>query len=154
VAMNMPRYAVKRLVIVNRSAGRPVFLSSVTLKSARAVQSFAVNRNEPLSQVSFTDMNKGLKRYLYPSQFLLELGFAALTTWILLACFQFLQRSGGLAGVFTAQGRSLFWLFFLGAVAGYSVWLAAFWPGVMSVDSLKIWRAAMLPGFLPTATRC
>ncbi len=146
VAMDMPRYAVKRLVIVNRSAGRPVFLSSVTLKSARGVKSFKVNRNEPLSRVSFTDMNKDLKRYLDPSQFLLEVGFAALTTWMLIACFQFWQRSGGLAGVFTASGRPLFWLFFLGAVAVYSVWLAAFWPGVMSVDSLKIWRAAMLPG--------
>ena len=40
----------------------------------------------------------------------------------------------------------MFWLFFFGGVVSYSIWLAAFWPGVMSIDSLKIWRAAAIPG--------
>jgi len=43
------------------------------------------------------------------------------------------------------EQRYIFWIFWLGAIITFSLWLAAFWPGVMSIDSLKIWRAAKLP---------
>ncbi|MCI5159427.1 MAG: hypothetical protein D3906_13535 [Candidatus Electrothrix sp. AUS1_2] len=58
---------------------------------------------------------------------------------------QFVRRIGGLPYLFLAEKRSVFWLMFSGSLAMYGIWLLAFWPGVMSVDSLKVWRAAMLP---------
>jgi hypothetical protein len=47
--------------------------------------------------------------------------------------------------LFVAEKRWIFWLLFAGALGLYGIWLGAFWPGIMSVDSLNIWRAALLP---------
>jgi hypothetical protein len=55
------------------------------------------------------------------------------------------SRLGGLRGCIFAQGRQWFWLMLLVSLTVFGTWLAAFWPGVMSVDSMKIWRAASLP---------
>jgi hypothetical protein len=47
--------------------------------------------------------------------------------------------------MFWAEQRCWFWLMLTGGLTVFSLWLAAFWPGVLSIDSMKIWRAAVLP---------
>lgn len=147
IAMDIPRYPIDELVIKNNDqSGGKTILDSATLVSDLGVKELTVNRGEILTSVSFSELNKSLQRYLHSSRLLLQIFFAALTTWIVLACYGVYQKAGGFAGLFILKRRYLFWLFFIGGVVSYSLWLAAFWPGVMSIDSLKIWRAAAIPG--------
>ncbi|MCI5133454.1 MAG: hypothetical protein D3904_18550, partial [Candidatus Electrothrix sp. EH2] len=71
--------------------------------------------------------------------------FALLSAWMLVALMHLVARIGGMRNLFFAEKRYVFWTMFGSGLAVFGTWLAAFWPGVMSVDSLKIWRAAMLP---------
>ena len=91
-------------------------------------------------------INKNNKGYFNPVQFVFQLAFAALTTWIIMALVNLIGRYENVADLLIGRKRYIFWMFFLVSICCYIVWLAAFWPGVMSVDSLKIWRAAKLPG--------
>ena len=147
VTMEVPRYRIDELVITaTDQTEKRVVLNSVTLESDRGVKELSGPLAKSDGRLSFVEPNKSLKRYLHPSQFLLQILFAALTTWIVLACYGLYQRAGGVVALLTAERRYLFWLFFSGVVVCYSLWLAAFWPGVMSIDSLKVWRAAAIPG--------
>ena len=76
---------------------------------------------------------------------MLQVLAALLVTSLILALAKAVRIRGGLKQLFTARRRWVFWLFFGGAQLVYTTWLAAFWPGIMSVDSLNIWRAALLP---------
>jgi hypothetical protein len=74
-----------------------------------------------------------------------QICFALLSAWLLIALLRLAAELGGLRKCLLADQRPWFWLILVISLAVFSTWLAAFWPGVMSVDSLKVWRAALLP---------
>ncbi|MBW2328505.1 MAG: hypothetical protein JRF04_02625, partial [Deltaproteobacteria bacterium] len=148
VTMDLPRYPIHELAISNTDQNKRVSLSSVLLHSSLGDRELLGSRDADalFSTVLFADINTGLKQYFHPYRFLLQLLFAGLTTWGVIACFNFYRQIGGMRKLFVARQRYVFWLFLLCAMLCYSFWLVAFWPGIMSIDSLKIWRAAALPG--------
>jgi hypothetical protein len=145
VTMSMPRYPVNVLLVRSSDRNRPIIFQSIAIVNRDKEKYLPVDQDKPVTEVCYTGFDPGTKCYLNSTQFLFQLLFAALSTWIVAVLFRLVQRNGGLRGIFLLEKRYIFWLFFLGAVLVFSIWLIAFWPGVMSVDSLKVWRAAKLP---------
>jgi len=145
VTMNMPRYPVNTLLVRSYDKNMPVNIESIAIVDNNEIKYLPIDQNKPVTEVCYAGFDLGTKHFFNTTQFLLQLFFAALSTWIFAALFRLVQRNGGLRGMFLLEKRYVFWGFFLSAVLVFSIWLIAFWPGIMSVDSLKVWRAAKLP---------
>ncbi len=148
VWQNMPRYAVDSLRL---SFPPETSLTSLALrtKSGRVIQLPLPDEQLVMGQVrgkiTIANPTHHLKRYFHKDRILYQLVFAALLTWLVCALRSFVQKQGGMKAVFFGRAFRPFWGFFFGACAVYTIYLLAFWPGLMSVDSLNIWRAAWLP---------
>ena len=142
--MAMPRYKIKTLLLANGHPSKPLMLEEVKIADDRGERLLHGGASLGLDKIGFSRVSETQYRYFHPSRFLQQLVFAALTTWIVTACFRLIRRCRDTGGLFCGQ-RKIFWLMWVSGVAVFSFWLLAFWPGVMSVDSLKIWRAALLP---------
>ncbi|WLE95391.1 MAG: hypothetical protein QTN59_11935 [Candidatus Electrothrix communis] len=147
VWQNMPRYAVDSLRL-SFPLGTSLTSLALRTRSGEVIQLPLPNDQEKgmvRGEVSIAHPTQHLKRFFHKGWILYQLVFAALLTWLVCALRSFVQRQGGLKTVLFGRAFRPFWGFFFGACAVYTVYLLAFWPGVMSVDSLKIWRAAWLP---------
>jgi hypothetical protein len=91
-------------------------------------------------------LNSQLKRYFHPDRFILQIVFALLTAWLFVKLFSFATRFAGLKDIFFNEQRYIFWLMLVFGCFLFFLWHLSFWPGVMSNDSLKIWRASQIPG--------
>ncbi|MDU9051111.1 MAG: hypothetical protein Q3M30_19895 [Candidatus Electrothrix sp. Rat3] len=147
----MPRYAVDSLRL-SFPLGTSLTLLALRTKSGRVIQlplpdaqEEGLVRGQVTGEVSIANPTRHLKRYFHKGWILYQIVFAALLTWLVCALRSFVQKQGGLKTVLFGRAFRPFWGFFLGACAVYTVYLLAFWPGLMSVDSLNIWRAAWLP---------
>lgn len=145
VDMEMPRYGLKSLRIANNHTELPILIKSATISDEDQRVSLQPATDSPLKERNYSGFSKPFKKFVDPAQMAIQALFAALTTWILLAIRCLVRKCGGIQDTLFGQARYVFWGFFLFAVSGYAIWLAAFWPGIMSVDSLKVWRAASLP---------
>ena len=143
LAAPVPRYRVDSLRI---NAGNSTVLSSLHLKTrtGRLIE-LPLPEKQADGQFILPDPNQSLKHYFYPGRFLQQLIFALLMSWLSCALWQLIRRYGGLRLFFVGRELRMFWMFFSGAAVVYSGYLLLFWPGIMSVDSLNIWRAAWLP---------
>ena len=144
VSMEMPRYKIHSLTVANGNPKNEVFVNEIRIDAENSGRVLFAGQHEKLDKKSFRRVSVLQKRYFHKIQFLFQLFFAALTTWILTAGWRIYYRCRSTGGIF-CQRRRVFWAFFAVSVVAFSLWLLAFWPGVLSVDSLKIWRAAVLP---------
>jgi len=144
VETTLPRYPVHELEITG-DAGQSVQLLSAVLQGKGKIVDLLNGRPTALGTVRFVDVLKDRKSFFHPAQFCQQIIFALLSTWLLLALIRRYQIAGGMLAVFFTEQRYFFWGLFSISFAVFGFWLAAFWPGVMSIDSLKVWRAAMLP---------
>jgi len=143
VSCAMPRYAVDSLRI---TVPEGTALSSVYLKTKTGrIVNLPVPEDQSDGHVLIATPTNHLKHYFHANRFVFQILFALLMTWVSCSLLKTITRYGGMKEFFLGKELRLFWLFFTGAIISYSVWLLAFWPGVMSVDSLNIWRAAWLP---------
>ena len=140
----LPRYAVDKIAITKGSEDGTLALSSIVMHTEEGEYSLLDQPVSALNKLIIPSQSERQKRYFAPIHFLIQLFFALVSTWIVSAVLRFQQRSGGWRTFFAGR-RRVFWSFFLGSFCCYLVWLLIFWPGVMSVDSLKVWRAAQLP---------
>ena len=144
VKCDVPRYPVKSFKVHNVESQKNILFDRIKFDD-RVIKNIqpALNKS-PQDQLTFDISDLRSKRYVHPVQLGFQIFFAIITTWIVGALGSLYRKAGGGLEIFRGR-RKFFWLFFAGAVTAYSFWLVAFWPGVMSVDSLKIWRAALLP---------
>lgn len=147
VKMDMPRYPIKALTVTNGNPNRQLFVDTIIIGTDDKLIPLFAGKKEILGKKTFGDVSVLQKRYFHKIQFFFQILFAALTTWLLTACWRVYGGCRSTGGLFF-RGRRIFWWFLLPALFVFSLWLLAFWPGVMSVDSLKIWRAAILPEVL------
>lgn len=146
VKMGIPRYGIKTFQIRSRIPELPIYLTSVAVSTGKKTLPLdAPTQPRLLSTLQFPGIDAERKQYFLPSRFAVQVIFAALTTWLMVAACRWIGRREGILKALFSGDRALFWAFFIGAAGIYSLWLVAFWPGVMSVDSLKVWRAAQLP---------
>ena len=147
VSMAMPRYPIKSLTIANGNVKDQLFVDHIEIAGVdRKVVLFS-GAKETLASKTFKNVSIVQQEYFHRIQFFFQIIFSALTTWVLTGCWRVYRRCTKTGGLF-CQERRFFWVLLVSAMAAFSFWLLAFWPGVMSVDSLKIWRAALLPEVL------
>jgi hypothetical protein len=144
VRMPLPRYRVEQILIRNGDQRTPLSVQSIDIVTSGKSLSVYTGTPEIFNEAIVPGRSEVQKQYLNTLQNAFQILFAALSTWVALALLRLYRRCSSSGGVFSRQ-RRVFWLFFIGAAATYSFWLIPFWPGVTSVDSLKIWRAAVLP---------
>jgi hypothetical protein len=143
--MMMPRYTFRQLRVTGESEhGTVVFAKAVRRDPDGSKTVLWQRSNAESDELILAGERLLKKRYINPGQLLQQLLFAALTTWAVMALWHVIKRVGGWKSIWQGR-RKVFWSLFTGAAVIYSFWLAAFFPGVASIDSLKVWRAAMLP---------
>lgn len=145
VSMDMPRYRIDAIKISSKSA---ISQRALQVKSEddRAVK---VDNAIPVPDGAVYEMaknDKQLKRYFHPHRFAFQILFALLTTWLIFGIIKYLSEYQNIADIFISRKRYVFWLMFLFSVCVFALWHISFWPGIASTDSLKIWRAAHIPG--------
>ena len=146
----MPRYAMESLRL-SFPPGTSLTSLALRIRSGKVIQLPLPDEQEEglaTGQVIVAHPTQHLKRYFHKGWILYQAIFAALLTWLVCTLRSFVQRQGGLKTVLFGRAFRLFWGFFFGACAVYTMYLLAFWPGLMSVDSLNIWRAAWLPDIM------
>ncbi len=143
VSSDMPRYTVDslRITVPEKTAVTSVSLKT---KSGRIIN-LSLPEDQHNGQYRISAPLSSLKHYFHPDRIIFQIIFALFATWITCLLLHTISRYGGTKDFFTGKKLRLFWVMFSGALIVYSGWLSAFWPGVMSVDSLNIWRAAWLP---------
>ena len=145
VSMDMPRYFVENLKISSKRQLSDLKLSLVVDGGQ------TLDVKDPIStpdgavyQIGALDDPR--TRLFHPHRFAFQLVFAALTTWIIYGLANFAASFSGWPELFHEKKRYLFWGMLLTCLGTFAFWQLSFWPGVTSTDSLKIWRAAHIPG--------
>ncbi|CAK8717855.1 Dolichyl-phosphate-mannose-protein mannosyltransferase [Candidatus Electronema halotolerans] len=145
VETDLPRYPIRKLEIVNSGTGGQLRLTAAELHGKGKVVDLLHGQPAALGRFSIDQPLQGMRSFFQPLQFVQQIIFALLSTWLLIALTHRCKAAGSLRSLFCAEKRHWFWLMLTGSLTIFSLWLAAFWPGVLSVDSMKIWRAAVLP---------
>ncbi|MCW5199524.1 hypothetical protein VU05_02180, partial [Desulfobulbus sp. F1] len=146
VEVDMPRYPINDLEIMNGSASSEVQLSAVELHHGKGqVRNLLHGQTAKLGSLRLKHPLNGMRSFFHPLQCVQQMCFAALSVWLLMTLYRLYVTTGSLRGCFLAEKRYWFWFILGSSLAIFGTWLAAFWPGVMSVDSIAIWRAATLP---------
>jgi hypothetical protein len=144
-SLGLPQYRIKTLLIENKKPQYPVSFNDISLCNQENCEPLSFEQDPSGNQLRFREPNKALKRFFDPIRFLFRMVFAVASAAI--ACFllSFIRQSGGVVTFFFHKDRRYFWalLFTFSLINGLI--LAPFWPGVMSQDSLVIWRASGLP---------
>ncbi len=145
VRMEMPRYPVRTFRVDSKNT---FSVSSFVIRTADGETITVANGVKTHEGVVYqmSEVDKKLKRSFHPQRLGLQILFALFTTWLLSGLVSLATQFHGLKDIFVNEKRYLFWAMFLTSFGLFSLWLLAFWPGVASTDSLKIWRAAQIPG--------
>lgn len=141
VSLDFPRYFIETLKIDGTGISRVTSLYLLT-KKRRTELNYHTDES---GNIIIDNPNGVLKRYYHPAYFPFQILFALITLWGLFFVRRQFRKYQGVWDIFLNEKRWVFWSYFAGALVVYGVAVAAFWPGVMSVDSLNIWRAALLP---------
>ena len=145
VEADLPRYPIRRLEIVNSRAGESFSLTAAELHGKGKIIDLLRGQPAALGSFSIDRPLQEMRSFFQPLQFFQQIIFALLSTWLLMALLRLGKETGSLRNCFAAKQRYWFWLMLAGSLTIFGTWLAAFWPGLMSIDSMKIWRAAVLP---------
>jgi hypothetical protein len=145
ISMDVPRYKINAF----RVEGQGDF--SVT--SFRVVNEFGESidvENKIITPegiiVQGDRLDKERIRYFHTQRLALQIVFALVSAFLACWLLQYLRRFHGIRDLFIGNGRLLFWIMFLSCICVSAFWHISFWPGITSTDSLKIWRAAHIPG--------
>jgi hypothetical protein len=145
IKMAIPRYAIKAMIIESSDPNFPIELKTVLMESLYGRTEFPIETGQGNRTILF-NLEANRKRFWYPERAIFQILFASITTWLFVSIFRLTQRFAKLKEIFIQEGRYIFWIMMACSLAVFSLWLIAMWPGVMSIDSLKVWRAASLPG--------
>lgn len=142
VFTDMPRYRINSMVIACPDG---VLVDRVFLKTKAGKLLALPFHKGPGNQLLLDNPSRLVKHYFVPGRFVCQILFALLVTLLISTGAGIVARYGGLKQFLLGRQLRWFRFFFIGALVTYGTWLLVFWPGVMSVDSLNIWRAAWLP---------
>lgn len=145
VSMDMPRYPLDAVKVSSKRDISQLSLQVAT-EDGRIIK---IENAIPVPEGAVYEMAKTdrrLIRYFHPHRFAFQIAFALLTTWLFFGMIGFLSRFANPADLFIGKERYIFWLMFFFGGCVFALWHISFWPGITSTDSLKIWRAAHIPG--------
>ena len=145
VSMDMPRYPVNAVKVSSRQK-----ISDLSVHiNIQDGSDFTVENAIPVADgfvYEMAETGQKIQRYFHPHRFAFQILFALLTTWLFFGIIKFLSGFKNPAEVFIGRKRFIFWFMFVFSVGIFFLWHVSFWPGIASTDSLKIWRAAHIPG--------
>jgi len=146
VSMDLRRYSISSLQ-VKANDFTPFFLSGVDLSiKGQDKTSLAIDSDETGCSYSIILPDELRKKYFHPVRFFQQLIYTFLLTWIAVRFWLFISSFGNIKNIVVEQEGYVFLLFLVPSLVIGFLWQLAFWPAVMSVDSLKVWRAAQIPG--------
>lgn len=145
ISMDMPRYKINAF----RVEGQGDF----SVSSFRVVNEFGESieqENKIITPEGIIFQGDRLDneriRYFHVQRFASQVAFALVSALLLCWLLLYLKRFHGMRDLFIGNRRGLFWIMFLSCISVSAFWHISFWPGITSTDSLKIWRAAHIPG--------
>lgn len=145
VSMDMPRYRVNDLKLTAKKKLTDLDLRIVTEDGGEYRVGSAIPTDDgAVYQIAGLDAERS--RLFHPQRLVFQVFFTLLTTWIIFGLLRYAGHFQGLADMFLRRGRFLFWGMLVTCMLLFAFWHISFWPGVTSTDSLKIWRAAHIPG--------
>ncbi len=144
-AIELPRYRIKRLYLQNKDPGNPVSFSEVSICHENSCSVLKSDIQSSDNQLFFRNPNQSLKRFFDPVRIWFIVAFSLLNAGFLWQLAKLIRKSKGLILFFIARERRYFWGFALLFAVVNGIVFAPFWPGIMSQDSLLIWRASGLP---------
>lgn len=138
IVMEMPRYHIDKLLVQAPGDGR---IDSLVLHGGKDRRPELLYQSRGANRVIIDNPLRSQKAFFDPARNLFALFSALVVSLVLWYCSRVCTGKGH---ALTTRSRAAFLLgsllFFI-----HLLWITALWPGVMSVDSLNIWRAAMLP---------
>ncbi|WP_028584654.1 hypothetical protein [Desulfogranum mediterraneum] len=142
----LPRYGLEALKVSNLDEHQSVVVEGVLLRTEASEYPLLADEANLSSGVPliYSRPTDRFRVYFAKHQFLLQVLFSLLLSWMIAAVAAKVKAVGGCRELFRGK-RRFFWSCCLASGVIYTSWLFIFWPGVMSVDSLKVWRAASLP---------
>lgn len=145
VDMDMPRYPVKNLKISAKRQVTDLDLSLVVEDGRTlAITDPIPTPDGAVYEIGAVDELR--TRLFHPHRLAFQILFAVITTWIFHGLAKFVIGFRSPSDLFLAKKRYLFWSMMAVCMVNFAFWHFSFWPGVTSTDSLKIWRAAHIPG--------
>lgn len=145
VSLNLPRYRINNILLKGTD--------EYSVHSLKIIDEFGnvLSGPEPIKApiglvYQLSDLDGERLHRFHPHLLIWQIVFAAITTLILWIAVNYLLQFNGIRDVFLGHNRPLFWGMFCFGLLVFSFWHIAFWPGIASTDSLKIWRAAHIPG--------
>lgn len=141
----LTRHKIDTLLVKNLQPMSSVHVGQLQVCDANSCTDLTTTTHPQTGEITTNFPNATYKRYFDPLRFTMRVIFALINTWLIITIWQAWTAEKNtnkqlfpteihlflcLAGIFT---------FINGLV------LATFWPGVMSIDSLFIWRASELP---------
>jgi len=143
--IGLPRYEIEKLAIKNNNPDLPASILSVSVCHQEECIDLVTGEGKTLDTNYFLKPNAGFKYFFDLKRFILRCLFAALSSIIVISIIRYLASLGGIIPALTSSKRPAFWVFFISLFTVNFLFLLSFWPGLMSQDSLVIWRAAGLP---------
>jgi hypothetical protein len=143
----LPRYDIDRIQIEAPEGLQAFRLDAVTILSQKGELALPVIGGGLFSDITFSEVPRKTKQFFHPVQFIQQLGFASLCTYILFWLLRFIRSRGGVKNLLIGEKHISFWLMFSIASLCFSFWLLAYWPGHLTSDSIHIWWAAKVPGY-------
>ncbi len=147
VKMNVPRYAVNRLHVKAQAEG--VSITSIYIQGVGEGEGPVLLAGGPDkwdNEVELPFSGYQAKEYFEQRRFVFQLLFSLITVGLLFVLRgRFLKSMEGKSSLIFLLRNNMFPIIvFISSIVLFSLWLCAFWPGVASIDSLNIWRAAKL----------
>lgn len=145
VSMAMPRYPLEVLRVVGSGE---FSIAALWVETADGIRIDATSRvlGPQIVDYPMGDVDRSLKRHYHRERLFFQIIFALLCSALLLGLFSYGARFAGLRDIIVGEQRLLFWVMLGSSCLLYSLWQISFWPGVLSNDSLEIWRASQIPG--------
>ncbi|WP_163339212.1 hypothetical protein [Desulfopila sp. IMCC35008] len=145
IKLDLPRYRIEN-ILVQVPAGFSVSSFDI-INEFDSVLSF----DDPISAdiglvYQLSEMDKKRQRLFHPHRLFWQFLFASLTVFAIHYISGFVRNYDTARSVLTRESRWLFWGMCITGFIVFGFWHIAFWPGIASTDSLKIWRAAQIPG--------
>ncbi len=92
VRMEMPRYPIKSLTVANGKPESQLLVDHIEIEVGQKASVLFSGEKETLGTRFFRKVSALQKSYYHKTQFLFQLLFAALTTWLLTACWRIYAR--------------------------------------------------------------
>ena len=144
VSSDLPQSRIRALALESLEPGRALPVTAMRIRAAQGTLALPLAPGAPTARVVF-DALPAVNRVWSPLLLVMQAGLALLLTAGLVALAGLRERldartwRGVAWRIGVAERRWVFWAMFASSALVFSLWLLAWWPGLMTRDSLDGW---------------